>query len=89
MLRCPKCSTDNLLSAVFCRGCGERLNLDEIKPDNFSELGDKNKDPNAKKNLVGGIIIGAIVLILVVGTFFPGCGKLSTNEDAQKAAGIK
>lgn len=89
MLRCPKCSTDNLLSAVFCRGCGERLNLDEIKPDNFSEMSDKKKDPNAQKNLIGGIILGAIVLVLAVGIFCPGCGKLGTDEEAQKAAGVK
>ncbi|MBO7742232.1 MAG: zinc ribbon domain-containing protein, partial [Victivallales bacterium] len=89
MLRCPKCSTDNLLSAVFCRGCGERLNLDEIKPDNFNEMGDTKADPNARKNLIGGIILGAIVVILAVGFFCPGCGKLSTDEEAQKKAGVR
>lgn len=85
MLRCPKCGTDNLLSAVFCRGCGDRLNLDEIKPDNFADIGDKKEKSNTKQNIIGGIILGVLVVGFLVGVLFPGCGKLDTTEEAQKA----
>lgn len=85
MLRCPKCGTDNLLSAVFCRGCGERMNLDEIRPDDFADLGTK-KDSTTMQNIVGGIIIGVLVVGFAVGFCFPSCGALSTSEEGQSAA---
>ena len=88
MLRCPKCGTDNLLSAVFCRGCGERMNLDEIKPDDFHDLGNK-KDSNTKQNIIGGAIIGVLLVAFLVGFLFPSCGALSTTEEGQKAAAEK
>ncbi len=88
MLRCPKCGTDNLLSAVFCRGCGERMNLDEIRPDDFADLGTK-KDSTTMQNIVGGIIIGVLVVAFAVGFCFPSCGALSTSEDGQAAAKSK
>jgi uncharacterized membrane protein YvbJ len=37
MIKCPKCGSDNLLNAIFCRGCGEKLDLSELKPDSFLE----------------------------------------------------
>ena len=85
MLRCPKCGTDNLLSAVFCRGCGERMNLDEIKPDDFDKL-DNKKDANTIQNIIGGIIIGVLVVAFVIGLLFPMPGSLSTTEAGQTAA---
>lgn len=85
MLKCPKCGTDNLLSAVFCRGCGERMNLDEIKPDDFSNIGTK-KDSNTIQNIIGGIIIGVLVIVFLVGFTFPVPGGLSTSEEGQNAA---
>ncbi len=88
MLRCPKCGTDNLLSAVFCRGCGERMNLDEIRPDDFADLGTK-KDATTMQNIVGGIIIGVLVVAFVVGFCFPSFGALSTSEEGQSAAKSK
>ncbi|MCQ2397142.1 MAG: hypothetical protein MJ106_05545 [Lentisphaeria bacterium] len=85
MLKCPKCGTDNLLSAVFCRGCGERMNLDEIKPDDFSNIGTK-KDSTTMQNIVGGIIIAVLVSGFLVGFMFPVPGSLSTSEEGQSAA---
>lgn len=31
MIVCPKCNYDNELGRIFCGGCGEKLNLEEIK----------------------------------------------------------
>jgi hypothetical protein len=88
MLKCPKCGTDNLLSAVFCRGCGEKLNLDEIKPDDFQNIGVKKVD-HTLQNAIGGAIIGVLILVFAVGCLFPAFGKLSSTEDEQKAAADK
>lgn len=80
MLKCPKCGTDNLMTAVFCRGCGERIPLDELKPDDFEDTGEK-KNSNAKQNIIGGIIIGVLALGFAVGFLFPSCGKVSYDEE--------
>lgn len=32
MIICPKCDAENLMGALFCRTCGARLNLNEMRP---------------------------------------------------------
>ena len=85
MLRCPKCGTDNMLTAIFCRGCGERLNLDEIKPDDFANIGPKKQD-NTKQNIIGGAIIAFLVVFFFVDWMCPSCSKISTTENDATAA---
>ena len=82
MLRCPKCGTDNMLTAIFCRGCGERLNLDEIRPDDFANIGQKKQD-TTMQNIIGGSIIGAILVIFLVGWMFPAGGMIKTTDGEQ------
>ena len=81
MFRCPKCGTDNMLTAIFCRGCGERLNLDEIRPDDFQNIG--QKQDNTMQNIIGGAIIGAAALIFLIGWMFPAGGMIKTTPDQQ------
>lgn len=85
MLRCPKCGTDNMLTAIFCRGCGERLNLDEIRPDDFANIAPKKQD-NTKQNIIGGAIIAFLAVFFLIDVMFPSCGKIATTEDDVKAA---
>ncbi len=84
MLRCPKCGTDNLLTAVFCRGCGDKLDLNAIKPDDMAAMAPKNS--NAKQNIIGGIIIAVLVVVAFVGTYFPGMGTIDATAEQQEAA---
>ncbi len=82
MLRCPKCGTDNMLTAIFCRGCGEKLNLDEIRPDDFANIGPKKQD-NTKQNIIGGAIIGVAALVFLIGWMFPAGGMIKTTDEEQ------
>ena len=66
-LVCPKCGTDNLLNAIFCRGCGDKLNLNEMKPEQFIQKDEKKGTPLWQKiftSVVGGIIflIGGLMI---------------------------
>ncbi|MBQ4479656.1 MAG: zinc ribbon domain-containing protein [Victivallales bacterium] len=88
MLRCPKCGTDNMLTAIFCRGCGERLNLDEIRPDDFANIGPKKQD-NTKQNIIGGAIIAFLVVFFLVDWMCPSCSKISTSDEDLAAATAK
>jgi uncharacterized protein YpmS len=61
MINCPECGADNMVGAIFCRGCGKKLNLDELTPDAF----DEPPEPIAKK--VARIAQKIITLVLLVG----------------------
>ena len=68
-LICPKCGVDNLLTAIFCRGCGEKLDLNEMKPeallnDKHSKAKRKGASP-AQKTFVGVFfgLLGIMVLL--------------------------
>ncbi len=38
MINCPKCGAGNQVGTLFCRSCGDRLNLDEIRPPTEDEV---------------------------------------------------
>ena len=88
MLKCPRCGTDNLMTAVFCRGCGEKIPLDEIKPDDFEDVGVK-KNNNTMQNIIGGAIIGVLLVVFLIGVLFPSCGKVAYSEETGNAAVAK
>ncbi len=95
MITCPKCGTDNLLTAIFCRGCGERLNLDELRPDNFEPVNTLTPAQlRAKKiNQITGIVLAIVLVILLIGLIFPvgtvdGSGELSP-EASQNLTTLK
>ena len=86
MLKCPNCGTDNMLTAIFCRGCGQKIDLNAVKPDDFAKV-EKKKGPDTfMQNLIGGIIIGVLLIGFLVGLFFPSCGKIGTTEESRQAA---
>ena len=85
MLRCPNCGTDNMLNAIFCRGCGQKIDLNAVKPEDFEKVEIK-KSNTFMQNLIGGIIIGVLLVGFLVGLFFPTCGKISTTEESRQAA---
>lgn len=73
MFNCPKCGADNLLTAIFCRCCGERLELSAIKPE---ELTEKPKKTNSEKaNEIVGIVLLAVIVLALFGALcpVPGC----------------
>ncbi len=41
MLVCPECNTENRIGAIFCRECGEKLDVSDLRPPSKSEQGGK------------------------------------------------
>ena len=62
-LVCPKCGTDNLLNAIFCRGCGDKLNLNEMKPEQFIQKDDKKGVTPLWQKIFASVVFGIILLI--------------------------
>lgn len=87
MITCPKCGTDNLLNAIFCRGCGEKLDLNELKPDVFLP---PPLTPAQKVmrliNKVGSIVIGVLLVIIIVGLFCPVGGIIHPETEPSAEA---
>ncbi len=62
MINCPKCNAENMVGAIFCRTCGGRLNLDELRPESFNEAQD-----SVGKRV--GIMVSRIATLVVVFAF--------------------
>jgi hypothetical protein len=68
MIRCQKCGFENQMGSIFCRECGEKLDMDAIDPNKLQK--DVNKEKNiklAKKRIRSAISSG--IALLVVAAF--------------------
>ena len=68
MIKCQKCGFENQMGSIFCRDCGEKLDMDAIDPNKLQK--DVNKEKNlkrAKKRIKS--LISAGITLLVVGAF--------------------
>ena len=66
MIKCQKCGFENQMGSIFCRECGEKLNMDAIDPNKLQK--DVNKEKNikrAKKRIKEAISTGFALLIVV------------------------
>lgn len=65
-IKCSKCGFENQMGVIFCRQCGEKINMDEVSPESLEK--GKNKE-NAGK-VVGKIIrwtIRLLLLLIIIG----------------------
>ena len=68
MIKCQKCGFENQMGSIFCRECGEKLDMDAIDPNKLQK--DVNKEKNiklAKKRVKSAI--SAACSILIIGGF--------------------
>ena len=68
-----------MISAIFCRGCGEKLNLDELKPEDFLKT-DTKKNKGDLANKVVGIVLIVLTALLLVALLCPSCNHLTPQE---------
>lgn len=80
MITCPKCGTDNMVGAIFCRGCSEKLNLDDLKPDAFEGPRETPAQRVVKMTQkIGGLLV-AVILVAIIGSLFMPEKILATGE---------
>ena len=61
MIKCPQCGEDNQVGSIFCRGCGDKLDLDKLRPGDLKKGGEKTP---VKTSVV--IIRNFIILIFLM-----------------------
>jgi ribosomal protein L40E len=84
LLKCAKCGFENQLGAIFCRNCGAKLNLEELRPKvvdrdgGFSVLG-------LLRKLLGLVVFVGLVGIIVA-MFVPASEVLypSLSDNAEQ-----
>jgi len=91
MIKCPKCDTDNMIGAIFCRGCGAKLEIDDLQPSDIKIK--KEKDPGATATLIRNIIAGIIFLVVVAVVVLllqePAFAKPAALSPEQRDAAVK
>lgn len=72
MVKCPQCSAENQIGTIFCRTCGEKLDLDSLQPDDLAK-GNYSATGNAAYFALRLLILAiTVVLIGVLGAaLFP------------------
>ena len=64
MIRCQECNADNMVGAIFCRSCGSKLKLDEIRPETENQ---RSESFLGNLNKMAGKIAGMLVLLALLG----------------------
>ena len=85
MIKCQKCGFENQMGSIFCRECGEKLNMDAIDPNKLQK--DVNKEKNikrAKKRIKEAISTGFALLVVAafLGVVFYNGGLRKYEEPA-------
>ena len=85
MIKCQKCGFENQMGSIFCRDCGEKLDMDAIDPNKLQK--DVNKEKSiklAKKRLKEAISTGFGLLIVAafLGLVFYNGGLRKYEEPA-------
>ena len=67
MINCPKCQAENHLGSIFCRTCGDKLDMDALRPADIKKTAKNAANVgNIVRNLIG------LVLLLAVGALAAG-----------------
>ena len=92
MIKCPKCGADNLMNAIFCRNCGDKLDLSKLTAEQqFGDLGNGKKPQSkaAKKmQQIANSLLTLVIVLLLVAVFLPGGGITGNtmSEELTKTA---
>lgn len=83
-LTCPKCGADNLLNAIFCRQCGDKLDLAAMKPEQVAAAAvEKKKGAPLGQKIFVSVFFGLVILI-GGGMICPAGGTLKGNEPSKE-----
>lgn len=87
MIKCPKCGADNMLNAIFCRNCGDKLDLASLNLENQlkDDLNDGRSNFSKRANQIVGAILAFVIVVLVAGLLIPPSGTVNAEEPSESA----
>lgn len=65
MIKCAKCGFENQMGAIFCRQCGEKINMDEISPESIEQGKKKDKAKQAAASAIRWTVRILVVLVIL------------------------
>ena len=85
-IKCPKCGADNMYNAIFCRQCGDKLDLGALKIEDQLGLDESGKGGKASRiaNQVVGSILALVLIVVLVALFLPQFGAPSFEEPSEE-----
>ncbi|MBP5639977.1 MAG: zinc-ribbon domain-containing protein [Victivallales bacterium] len=92
MIKCPKCGADNMMNAIFCRQCGDKLDLAALKIEDqlgLDDNGGKAKKAQQKANQIVGAVLAFLILVLIAAVLIPPTGRLACEGDPSEVANGK
>ena len=63
LIKCTKCGFENQMGAIFCRGCGEKIDMNKLDPDTLAK---NQKKSGSKVGKVIGKIFSILILIAII-----------------------
>ena len=92
MIKCQKCGFENQMGSIFCRDCGEKLDMDAIDPNKLQK--DVNKEKSiklAKKRIKEAVSTGIALLVVAafIAVVFYNGGLRKYEEPAISAASAR
>jgi len=91
MIKCQKCGFENQMGSIFCRECGEKLNMDAIDPNKLQKDVDKEKLIKKTKKRIKSLIstcIGLLILAAFLGVIFYNGGLREYEEPSVNSASV-
>ena len=70
MIKCQKCGFENQMGSIFCRECGEKLDMDAIDPNKLQKDVNKEKSIKLAKKRVKSAISAACSILIIGGFIF-------------------
>ena len=89
MIKCPKCGADNMMNAIFCRQCGDKLDLAALKIEDqlgLDDDGGKAKKAQQKVNQIVGAVLAFLIVVLIAAVLIPPTGRLACDGDPSDVA---
>ena len=89
MFKCQKCGFENQMGSIFCRECGEKLDMNAIDPNKLQKDVDKEKLlKKTKKRIKSAISTGIFLIVLAafLGVIFYNGGLREYEEPTVNAA---
>ena len=85
LIKCQKCGHENQLGNIFCRNCGEKLDIETSRPEVSNKKAGNNVMAIVKR--VATLLVLLAVIYVIYAAFVPsGSADLPTLTDDQKTA---